>query len=187
MAIIPLYLPRDRPALEAHFSALGALDLRNRFCGSGKPDVVSQYMDQLTVSGVPSYGIFNARHALVAVCQLGQSGSDLEVGITVLPAYRRQGLGNALLMRCASYARARRLEALVIHCLADNAPMLSLARQSGMSVEHSNGEADGRLMLRAGTSLDFWAEMAFDQQGIADSVMRSWQFAAQMLLGTVAA
>jgi GNAT superfamily N-acetyltransferase len=186
MAIIPLYLPRDRLALESHFAALGIEDLRNRFCGSIRPEIVSQYIDQLSVTGVPTYGIFNPGHAIVAVCQLGQSERDLEVGLTVLPTYRRQGLARALLSRSASYARARGLKALVIHCLADNTPMLSLARRIGMRVENSHGEVDGCLTLRAGTALDFWTEIAYDQEGIADSVMRSWQLAAQMVVGGVA-
>jgi GNAT superfamily N-acetyltransferase len=183
MVIIPLYLPRDRLALESHFAALGTSDIRNRFCGSIGPEIVSRYIDQLSVTGVPLYGVFNPGHTLVAVCQLGQSGRDLEVGLTVLPSCRRQGLARALLRRSASYARARGLEALVIHCLADNTPMLSLARRIGMRVENSYGEVDGRLRLRAGTALDFWSEIAYDQQGIADSVMRSWQVAVQMTRG----
>lgn len=32
----------------------------------------------------------------------------------------------------------------------------------------SNGEADGRLKLRAGTARDFWKDFAYDQEGIAD-------------------
>jgi hypothetical protein len=38
---------------------------------------------------------------------------------------------------------------MVIHCLAGNTPMLSLARRLGMTIEMSRGEADGRLKLRA--------------------------------------
>ncbi len=179
MAILPLYLPRDRSALESHYAALGVEDLRNRFCGSIGPEGLSQYIDQLSVSNLPIFGIFNPDHALVAVCQLGQSERELEIGLTVLPPYRRQGLARILLRRAASYAVARGLKALVIHCLASNTPMLTLAHRIGMCVENSDGEVDGRLTLRAGTALDFWTELAYDQAGIADSVMRSWQFAAR--------
>jgi GNAT superfamily N-acetyltransferase len=185
MAIVPLYLPRDRLVLETHFAALGVEDLRNRFCGSIRPEIVGQYIERLSATGVPSYGIFNPGHALVAVCQLGQSEHGLEVGLTVLPAYRRQGLAKALLGRCASYARARGSKALIIHCQADNIPMLTLARRIGMHVETSHGDADGRLTLRSGTALDFWTDIAYAQEGIAESVMRIWQVVAQMVAGGV--
>jgi GNAT superfamily N-acetyltransferase len=178
MAIIPLYLPRDCAALESHFAALEAADLRSRFCGSMRPEMASRYIDQLKATGVPIYGIVSPGQAIVAVCQLAQYERELEVGLTVLRPYRRQGLARALLNRAASHARARGLKALVIHCLADNIAMLSLARRIGMRVVNSHGEIDGRWTLRAGTALDFWTEMAYAQEGIADAVMRSWQLAS---------
>ena len=188
-AIVRLSLPRDRLALEAHFAALGTEDLCNRFCHSIKPEAVTEYLDQWGAAGIPSYGIFNPDRALVAVCQLAQSADELEVGLSVLPSYRRKRLGVALLYRSASYARARGLKALIIHCLARNLPMLSLARRIGMTVEISNGEADGHLTLRAATALDFWREIADNQESlansIADAVVKSWQLAGQTALGSV--
>jgi hypothetical protein len=67
--------------------------------------------------------------------------------------------------------------------------MLSLARRIGMTIEISNGEADGRLTLRAATALDFWRQIADDQESvaksIADSVAKSWQLAVKSALGSV--
>ena len=187
--IVRLSLARDRRALEAHFATLDADDLANRFCHSIKPEAVTKYLDQWSADRIPSYGIFNPDRALVAVTQLAQSEDELEVGLSVLPAYRRKGLAMALLYRSASYARARGLKALIIHCLTQNLPMLSLAHRIGMTVEISNGEADGRLTLRAATALDFWREIADDQQSlansIANSVLQSWQRAVQTTLGGV--
>jgi RimJ/RimL family protein N-acetyltransferase len=183
-----LSLPRDRFALEAHFAALGTEDLCNRFCHSTKPEAVTKYLDQWSTAGIPSYGVFDPDRGLVAVSQLAQSADELEVGFSVLPTYRRNGLALALLYRCASYARARGLKTLIIHCLTHNIPMLSLARRIGMTIEISNGEADGRLTLRAATTLDFWRQIADDQESvaksIADSVVKSWQLAVKSALGT---
>jgi GNAT superfamily N-acetyltransferase len=184
-----LSLPRDRFALEAHFAALGTEDLSNRFCHSVKPESVAKYLDQWSTAGIPSYGIFNPDRSLIAVGQLAQTDEELEVGLSVLPTYRRKGLALALLYRSASYARARGLKALSIHCLANNMPMLSLARRIGMTVEISSGEADGHLTLRAATALDFWRQIADDQESlaksIAESVVKSWQFAVKTALGNV--
>jgi GNAT superfamily N-acetyltransferase len=150
---------------------------------------VAKYLDQWSAAGIPSYGIFNPDRALIAVGQLAQSEEELEVGLSVLPTYRRKGLALALLYRSASYARARRLKALSIHCLANNMPMLSLARRIGMTVEISSGEADGHVTLRAATALDFWRQIADDQESlaksIADSVVKSWQLAMKAALGSV--
>jgi GNAT superfamily N-acetyltransferase len=149
--IVPLHLPRDRHALEAHFAALGSEDLRYRFCGSIKPAALKQYLDQLNGPDSPSFGIFDSELTLIALCQIGQAGGELEVGVSVLPPFRRRGLARALLEYSASHARVRGLRTLLIHTLVDNSPMLSLAREMGMRVEIVNGEADGRLRLRADT------------------------------------
>lgn len=149
--IVSLQLPRDRRALEVHFAALESEDLRFRFCGSIKPAALEQYLDQLAGPDVASFGIFGPERVLIAVCQLGQSGADLEVGVSVLSAFRRQGFAKALLEHAANHARVQGLRTLLIHTLMHNTPMLSLARGLGMSVEMLNGEADGRLRLRADT------------------------------------
>ena len=182
-------LPRDRFALETHFAALGTEDLCNRFGHSIKPEAVTKYLDQWSAAGIPSYGIFDPDGGLIAVSQLAQSADELEVGLSVLPTYRRKGLALALLNRCARYARTRGLKSLIIHCLTDNLPMLSLARRIGMTIEISNGETDGHLTLRAATAIDFWSQIADDQESLAksmaDFVVKSWQLAAKTTLGNV--
>ena len=90
-AIVRLSLPRDRSALEAHYAALGTEDLANRFCHSIKPEAVSTYLDQWSAAGIPSYGIFNPDHALVAVSQLAQSADELEVDFPCFPPIGARG------------------------------------------------------------------------------------------------
>jgi GNAT superfamily N-acetyltransferase len=151
-AVAVLYPDRDRPALETHFAALGSEDLYHRFCGATKPAGVTRFLDQLNLTAIPWYGIFKPRFGLAAVCQLARCGFNLEAALTVLPAFRRQGLATALLGRSASYARARGFRALLIHSSMDNTPMLSLARRFGMTIEILKGEVDGRLTLGVGAS-----------------------------------
>ena len=176
--IVRLSLPCDRALLERHFAALGAEDLRRRFCYTISPEGVAAWLDSAALTGVSSYGIFNPALELIAVGQFGASVGELDVGLSVLPPYRRKGLAAALLYRAASFARTRGLRAIVVHCLADNSPMLLLARRIGMTVAISQGEADGRLQLRAGTALDFWNELIYDQAGSAELLARRWQVAA---------
>lgn len=148
--IVSLHPQRDRLALDTHFAGLAAEDLRYRFCAATTCAGVADYLDWLGTHGMPSYGAFNPALGLMAVCQLGPCGDELELGLSVLPAYRRQGIARALFERAVHYARDWGYNALLVHCLADNAPMLSLARRIGMDVQVQAGEAEGRLILRAG-------------------------------------
>jgi len=173
-AIVPLDPARDRRALETHFASLNSEDLRYRFCGTMKPEGVAQFLDQISVTSTPCYGVFNGGLALVAVCQLERSGCNLEVGLTVLSAFRCKGFGKTLLHRSASYARARGLKSLNIHSLGDNTPMLSLARRIGMKVTIHSGAADGHLTLGAGTKKGICRRaVAPDQNTTVSSVTKN--------------
>ena len=99
-------------------------------------------------AGTASYGIYDGARSLTAACQLAPQGIDLEVGLSVLPAFRRRGLAAALLDRAMTHARDRGHAALIIHSLADNVAMLRLARRMGMTIQILQGDADGRLSLR---------------------------------------
>lgn len=172
-----LQQPRDRPALARHFAMLGAEDLRFRFGYQIGPDGVASYLDALAESDSPAFGVFNPAQELVGLVQLGVTAAEVEVGISVLRPYRRNGLGTALLNRAASYGRSRGIPSMVIVSLADNLPILELARRHGMTVTISCGEAHGVEKLRAATALDYWREVMFDQTALAHSVSRSWRLA----------
>ncbi len=140
-------MPRDRAALLAHFSALSADDLRQRFGQAIRPEGVAAYVDSVEAKGQPSYGILNRDLDLVAVAQFAAAKDGLEVGISVLSPYRRHGLATALLQRAVRYARAHRINALVMHTRAINSETLALARRFGMPLVVVGAEADGRLKL----------------------------------------
>ena len=181
MAIVPLWLPRDRGALEAHFAALSPKDLRLRFGQTMKPEAVASYVDSLESTHAPVFGSVNVNLEVVAIGQFAEATDGLDVGLSVLPRYRRRGLATALLERAASYASAHAITSLVMHCLADNAPILALARHFGTAIQVSGAEADGRLRLRAATALDVWTEAAYDQAGMLDAATKRWQLALRAL------
>lgn len=181
MAVVPLRLPRDRDALEADSLALSPEDLRLRFGQTMKPEAVAAYLYFIKDTRTPTFGTVNPDPEVVAVGQFAEATDGLEMGLSVLSHCRRRGLATALLERAASYARAHAITSLVMHCLADNAPMLALARRCGMSIETSRAEADGRLEPRAGTALDVWTEAAYDQLGMLDVATKRWELALRTL------
>jgi len=169
--------PRDRPALEAHFAALSPEDLRFRFGYPISPEGLGRYLDGLAATDALAYGVFNPSGELVALGQLGIAGDALEIGLSVLAPYRRQGLGTALMSRAATHARTHNLHSIILLSLAENQPILALARRYGMAVSVSQGEAESHVRLEAATAVDFWREVAFDQAALLQSVTRSWQLA----------
>lgn len=137
----------DRAALQAHFLALDSEDRRLRFGVTLRDERIAAYVDGIdfdadTVLGVHDYG-----GSLVGAAHLARTGRDGELGLSVLPACRNRGIGNALLCRAAQHARSVGLERLFMHCLAENGAVVHLARKNRMRIGHEQGEANAWLEL----------------------------------------
>jgi len=85
--------------------------------------------------------------ALVGVAHVAFTGDLAEIGVSVLPGHRGSGIGSALLARAADHVRNRFVTRLFMHCLAENATMLHIARKLGMKICVNTGEADAFLKL----------------------------------------
>jgi GNAT superfamily N-acetyltransferase len=138
----------DRASLAAHFLALGEEDRRLRF-GVNLPDVsLRAYVARLDFRSDRLFGVHDGNMELVAVAHAAPGEAGSELGLSVLPGWRGQGVGNALFRRAVSFLRKRGTQAVFVHCLAENAAMLHLARKNGMHVAFSGGEADAYLALQ---------------------------------------
>ena len=185
MAVTRLQLPRDREALDTHYGALSTEDLRLRFCSPVGTNILECILGSTAGDGCSVVWHLQFSSELVAVGHYGafeQPSSGLEVGLSVLESYRRQGLGSALIQRAARYARSRRFKSLVVYCLAENTAMLSLAKHLGISSEISKDEAFGRVQIGTGTFLDYWSELYYLQADMVDALVRRWQFVTQSAL-----
>lgn len=163
---------RDRSAVDAHFAALSADDLRMRFGYALGPELVAQYLEHAQSEGAVAFGIFEPEGRLAAFAHFGTIGSVLELGLSVLPPYRRRGYATLLLDRARVYARAHGLSSLVMHSVADNHAIVALARRSGMTVETVDGETDSRIRLREGTPADYLREVLLQQAAFVQRVLR---------------
>jgi hypothetical protein len=94
------------------------------------------------VFGVPDRDV-----AVIAVAHLGRSDHQAELGVSVLPGHRHLGIGAALLKRAHLHARNWGVRELFMYCLAENGPMMHLARKNGMDIAAASGDADARLNL----------------------------------------
>jgi acetyltransferase len=70
----------------------------------------------------------------------GAPGSTGEIGIVIVDAWQRRGVGAKLLRTLIQNARRRGLAQVRGHVLATNEPMLSLARSLGFSIADSSDE-----------------------------------------------
>jgi hypothetical protein len=155
---------RDRAEIESHFIALGREDRRLRFGNAIADEGIAAYVARIDFV---QDGVFGARDealGLVGVVHAGVSGAEAELGLSVLPAARAEGIGGSLFVRAMSHLRNRGVREVLVHCLSENAAMLHLARKHGMRLVHQGTESRARLAIEAPTPASRIDEWLFDQE-----------------------
>jgi len=146
----------DHAVLERHFLALEAEDRRLRFGVALNDAAVRAYVAHIDVERDAVFGYFDDELLLSGAAHLARGRGFAELGVSVLPGHRGRGLGGALLARAHLRARNWGVHALFMHCLAENAAMIHLARKQGMAIGIDTGEADAwHTLLPADASSHF--------------------------------
>ena len=174
----------SRDALRAHFAALGPEDRRLRF-GAALPDeALAAYVARIDFDADGVFAVHDDALRVVAVVHVALAGATAELGLSVLPGWRGRGVGDALLRRAVTWLRNRGTLSVYVHCIAENAAMLHLARKNGMRIVWSGAESDGRLELAPPDPTSFAQEWLDDQRGLA---MQAWRHNARWLHALFAA
>ena len=142
-----------RANLAAHFVALPQADRYLRFGAAVTPQMIARYVDGIDFHRDAVFAVRPAprgaecRGALAGVVHAAFPNDVAELGISVLPGYRRQGLASALAQRAIAHARRRGVRTLAMQFLRANAPMLRIARKLGMTIVDRGVELFARLEL----------------------------------------
>jgi GNAT superfamily N-acetyltransferase len=137
----------SRAGLERHFLSLEAEDVRLRFGVSIGAGAIVRYVASIDFDVDAVLGVHDESLSIIGVAHVAFTGSLAELGVSVLPGHRGRGIGTALLARAAGHVRNRFVTRLFMHCLAENAGMLHIARKLGMTICVEAGEAEAFLNL----------------------------------------
>lgn len=136
-----------RDALKEHFAALPPEDRRLRFCTSVNADAVAAYVDRIDFARDGVFGVHDDDLTLTGVAHVAIDEFAAELGISVLPAHRRRGIGGTLFDRAVEHARNRFIPTVRMRCLTQNSAIMHIARRSAMDIVVDGDEADAHLML----------------------------------------
>ena len=173
----------DKDALLRHFLALDREDRRLRFGSPLGDAAIADYVGRLDMGRDGLFAVHDDQLDIVAVVHVALGDGTAELGLSVLPGWRGTGHGNALVARAVVFLRNRSVRSVFVHCLAENASMMHIARKNGMALDWAGGEADGRLKLRPPTPDSVWQEWLEDQRGTTVKTMRQGTRNALALLG----
>ena len=128
--------PGHRRHIEFHLQSLTPDDRRLRFGHAISNAALATYVRRIRYQRDAAFGAFDDRGTIRAFGHLAfaASGEPAELGISVDPAARKQGVGLALLERAAAHARNRGHAMLVMGYLPENTALVSLARRAGMQI-----------------------------------------------------
>ncbi|MGZ5047834.1 MAG: N-acetyltransferase family protein, partial [Usitatibacter sp.] len=175
----------DRPCLVKHFLSLQGEDRRLRFGSSISDDGLRAYVARLDFDRDGLFAVQDEELSLLAVVHVATSGKSAELGLSVLPGSRDQGLGNALFKRAVTFLRNRGTLEVFVHCLSENGAMMHLARKNGMRIVYSGSESDAHLQLDPPTANSFIAEWLGDQEAHAVQAVRRHARISQQLLRAI--
>ena len=176
-----------RPALEAHFLALGPEDRRLRFGAPIADEALAAYVARIDFERDGAFAVQDDDLSLLAVAHVAHSGESAEMGLSVLPGERGKGLGQALFQRAMTHLRNRGTREAHVHCLTENGAMMHLARKSGMRIAYSGGESEARLVLPPATASTHMTEWLSDRQAESVQAMRHQARMTRALFGFGAA
>src|SRR5271169_3096490 len=162
-----------RPALRRHFLSLDGEDVRLRFGVTIPPAAIANYVDRIDFDADAVFGVHDDELALVGVAHAGFTGNLAELGVSVLTSHRGQGIGSALLARAAEHVRNRFVTRLFMHCLAENATMLHIARKLGMKICIDTGEADAFLKLAPADQASLAGEFVEQRIALFDYALKA--------------
>lgn len=169
----------SRSALLTHFLALPPEDRRLRFGSPRSAESIADYVDGIDFDRDAVFAVHDDRLALVGVVHVAFGDDSAELGLSVLPTHRRHGIGGALFERGAAHARNRSAPRLFMHCLAENAPIMRIARKFGMAVVTQFGDADAHVALPPATPASITGEYVMERFALYDHALKAqiatWQ------------
>lgn len=171
----------DHALLERHFLALEAVDRRLRFGVALNDAAVSAYVAHIDFERDAVFGYFDDELLLSGAAHLARGSGFAELGVSVLPGHRGRGLGGALLARAHLRARNWGVHALFMHCLAENAAMMHLARKQGMAIGIDTGEADAWLTLSPADASSHFGEVFAQRVALFDYALKLQRAGARRL------
>lgn len=164
---------RESAALIAHFLALPAEDRPLRLGSSLSSEGIAAYVDKIDFERDAVFVVHDDRLALVGVAHVAFGDDLAELGLSVLPAYRGQGVGGALFERASAHTRNRSIPRLFMHCLKENAPIMRLARRFGMDIVTDLGDADAHLKLPPASPASITGEFITDKFALYDYALKA--------------
>ena len=175
MTSIPVHRLAEsaRSKLHEHFLRLDANDIRLRFGTPLGSEAIAAYVQGIDFDTDAVFGIYEDELELAAAAHVAFGADGAELGVSVLPGHRSRGIGSALFARAVEHARNRFVTRMYMHCLAENAAMMHIAKKSGMKICVDTGEAEAFLRLEPADHASLSGELMGQRLALFDYALKT--------------
>jgi len=149
----------DRGEVLAHLLALPQEDQRMRF-GHAAGDVITHYVSGMDFHRDHLFAAHDAQGRIVGLAHVPMRRNVAELGLSILPAARRQGLGHALSRHALQAAARAGGRAFRFHFAVSNEAMRRIATSLGMRVGRDGSDFVAQRPLAAAKSRAEWPRSA---------------------------
>lgn len=144
--------------IREHLLRLPLTDRYMRFFSTLSKESIDKYVNSInlnSLTGEAGFGIFLNIDGprLVGFCHVAQTNDETEercaeMAISVDADYRRRGFGRILFKRGLLHCESYNIKRVYMNCLASNTIMKKLAKEEGMKIISSFGEAIASLDIK---------------------------------------
>jgi GNAT superfamily N-acetyltransferase len=140
-----------------------ALDNESRYTRFGfviKDEVIDQLCNKFELNYLyhKIFVIEDENLNVVAAGHISLESGETELAFSVLPQYRRQGMGNSLMTRCIEWCQNRNIKGGCMLCLSTNTAIKRLASKHGVLV-NDGGETMANIAIPASTAISVLNEV----------------------------
>jgi len=161
-------------------------DRRLRF-GYPAPDAsVESYIERSweRIGKSDQWFVVEDKGRIVATCHVSfVTDKQAEMGCTVAPEYKSQGIGQQLFDRGANWARAKGATHVYMQCLSENQVIQHIARKNGMTtITLAPGEKEATVKIERSELAAVAHDNVTETIAICDGIVRSQQWLFESIL-----
>ena len=164
----------DKKKLINHLTSLQGDDRRLRFGGLTNDDHIEQYVEKSFDGKSKWFGVDHIDGRIVAACHAALiADGEAELGCSVDPDFRNQGLAQEMFDRAVTWLRTKNVTEVFMHCLTENGAMKHIARKNNMEVVSCCGESDAQVHIEPATPVTIIQDAYMDRIALYDMLVKN--------------
>ena len=163
----------DERRLVTHLTSLQGEDRRLRFGGVVSDNYILEYVKGSFNNESKWFGVDHIDGTLAAACHVAVVDGEAELGCSVDPMFRNQGLAQLMFDRAVTWLRTRGITEVFMHCLSENGAMKHIARKNEMTVISEQGESDANVHIDPATPMTTFKDAYLDRIAMYDMIYKN--------------